>query len=71
VYAAGVSGGPTVGEVRPEDRPRRLEVMQIRMCAPSDLDATERFELDLAGKTQLGKPDENAGERGLERPGTG
>src|SRR5215211_2194566 len=30
VYASGVSGGPTVGEVRVEDRPRKLEVVQIR-----------------------------------------
>jgi len=40
VYASGVSGGPTVGEVRPEDRPRKLEVVQIRICAPRDLSIT-------------------------------
>lgn len=40
VYASGVAGGPTVGEVRPEDRPRRLEVVQIRICAPRDLSIT-------------------------------
>jgi nucleoside-diphosphate-sugar epimerase len=40
VYASGVAGGPTVGEVRPEDRPRRLEVVQIRIGAPRDLATT-------------------------------
>src|SRR5919202_6383056 len=40
VYASGVAGGPTVGEVRAEDRPRRLEVVQIRICAPRDLAIT-------------------------------
>ena len=35
-----MAGGPTVGEVRPADRPRRLEVVQIRICAPRDLAAT-------------------------------
>jgi hypothetical protein len=40
VYASGVAGGPTVGEVRPEDRPRKLEVVQIRICAPRDLSIT-------------------------------
>jgi len=40
VYASGVAGGPTVGEVRPEDRPRNLEVVQIRICAPRDLSIT-------------------------------
>ncbi|MDP8924473.1 MAG: NAD(P)-dependent oxidoreductase [Chloroflexota bacterium] len=40
VYASGVAGGPTVGEVRPEDRPRRLEVVQIRIGAPRDLAST-------------------------------
>ena len=40
VYASGVAGGPTVGEVRAEDRPRRLEVVQIRICAPRDLSIT-------------------------------
>jgi hypothetical protein len=28
VSASGVAGGPTVGEVRAEDRPRKLEVVQ-------------------------------------------
>src|SRR5688572_30238488 len=37
VYASGVAGGPTVGEVRPEDRPRKLEVVQIQICAQRDL----------------------------------
>ena len=37
MYASGVSAGPTVGEVRPESRPRKLEVVQIRICAPRDL----------------------------------
>jgi hypothetical protein len=27
-----MTGGPTVGEVRAEDRPRKLEVVQIRIC---------------------------------------
>jgi len=40
VYASGVAGGPTVGEVRAEDRLRRLENVQIRICAPRDLAAT-------------------------------
>ncbi len=40
VYASGVAGGPTVGEVRAEDRPRRLENVQIRICAPRDLATT-------------------------------
>jgi len=40
VYASGVAGGPTVGEVRAEDRPRKLEVVQIRICAPRDLSIT-------------------------------
>ena len=40
VYASGVAGGPTVGEVRPEERPRNLEVVQIRICAPRDLSIT-------------------------------
>ena len=40
VYASGVAGGPTVGEIRPEDRPRKLEVVQIRICAPRDLSIT-------------------------------
>jgi len=40
VYAPGVSGRLTVGEVRPEDRPRKLEVVQIRICAPRDLSIT-------------------------------
>jgi nucleoside-diphosphate-sugar epimerase len=40
VYAAGVAGGPTVGQVRAEDRPRRLEVVQIRIGAPRDLAVT-------------------------------
>jgi nucleoside-diphosphate-sugar epimerase len=40
VYASGVSGGPTVGEVTPESRPRKLEVVQIRICAPRDLSIT-------------------------------
>jgi nucleoside-diphosphate-sugar epimerase len=40
VYASGVAGGPTVGEVRPEDRPRKLEVVQVRICAPRDLSIT-------------------------------
>jgi hypothetical protein len=40
VYASGVAGGPTVGEVRAADRPRRLEVVQIRICAPRDLATT-------------------------------
>jgi hypothetical protein len=40
VYASGVAAGPTVGEVRPEDRPRKLEVVQIRICAPRDLSIT-------------------------------
>lgn len=40
VYASGVAGGPTTGEVRPEDRPRKLEVVQIRICAPRDLSIT-------------------------------
>ena len=40
VYASGVAGGPTVGEVRSEDRPRKLEVVQIRICAPRDLSIT-------------------------------
>jgi nucleoside-diphosphate-sugar epimerase len=40
VYASGVAGGPTVGEVRPEDRPRQLEVVQIRIGAPRDLAST-------------------------------
>jgi hypothetical protein len=35
-----VAGGPTVGEVRAEDRPRKLEVVQIRICAPRDLSIT-------------------------------
>jgi nucleoside-diphosphate-sugar epimerase len=47
VYASGVAGGPTVGEVRAEDRPRRLEVVQIRIGAPRDL-ATTSF----AGRMQ-------------------
>ncbi len=40
VYASGVAGGPTVGEVRAQDRPRKLEVVQIRICAPRDLSIT-------------------------------
>jgi nucleoside-diphosphate-sugar epimerase len=40
VYASGVTGGPTIGEVRAEDRPRKLEVVQIRICAPRDLSIT-------------------------------
>jgi nucleoside-diphosphate-sugar epimerase len=40
VYASGVAAGPTVGEVRPDDRPRKLEVVQIRICAPRDLSIT-------------------------------
>ncbi|MFN8522268.1 MAG: NAD(P)-dependent oxidoreductase [Chloroflexota bacterium] len=40
VYASGASGRPTVGEVRPEDRPRRLGVVQIRIGAPRDLAIT-------------------------------
>src|SRR5881392_199959 len=40
VCASGVSSGPTVGEVRPEDRPRKLEVVQIRISAPRDLSIT-------------------------------
>ena len=40
VYASGVAGPPTVGEVRSEDRPRRLEVVQIRIGAPRDLATT-------------------------------
>jgi hypothetical protein len=40
VYAAGAAGGPTVGVVRAEDRPRRLEVVQIRIGAPRDLATT-------------------------------
>jgi nucleoside-diphosphate-sugar epimerase len=40
VYASGVAAGPTVGEVRAEDRPRKLEVVQIRICAPRDLSIT-------------------------------
>jgi nucleoside-diphosphate-sugar epimerase len=40
VYASGVAAGPTVGEVRPEARPRRLEVVQIRIGAPRDLATT-------------------------------
>jgi hypothetical protein len=35
-----VAGGPTVGEVRAKDRPRKLEVVQIRICAPRDLSIT-------------------------------
>jgi NAD+ dependent glucose-6-phosphate dehydrogenase len=49
VYAAGVAGGPTQGEVRAEDRPRRLEVVQIRIGAPRDLASTTfagRFQSD-------------------------
>ncbi|MCC6179462.1 MAG: NAD(P)-dependent oxidoreductase [Chloroflexi bacterium] len=49
VYASGVSGGPTVGEIRPEDRPRKLEVVQIRIGAPRDMTTTSfagRFKND-------------------------
>ena len=48
VYASGVAGGPTVGEVRAEDRPRRLEVVQIRIGAPRDLAGTS-FAGELRG----------------------
>ena len=47
VYASGVAGGPTVGQVRAEDRPRHLEVVQIRIGAPRDLAMTS-----FAGKMQ-------------------
>jgi hypothetical protein len=40
VYASGVAGGSTVGEVRAEDRTRKLEVVQIRISAPRDLGTT-------------------------------
>ena len=33
VYASGVAGGPTVGDACPEDRTRKVEVVQIRICA--------------------------------------
>jgi nucleoside-diphosphate-sugar epimerase len=51
VYASGVAGGPTVGEVRAEDRPRRLEVVQIRIGAPRDLATTSFVKLQNDPKT--------------------
>ncbi len=43
-----MAGGPTVGEVRAEDCPRRLEVVQIRIGAPRDL-ATTSFAGTMKG----------------------
>ena len=38
VYASGVAGGPTVGEVRPEDRPRKLAQLFVKSVEASDIE---------------------------------